>query len=72
MTNYVAQTEWTEDQAIERFNDDMSNATDSGDRKLAAHWLAHRLEQTGMTKTRATERAAAMKSAWLEQLRNSR
>jgi hypothetical protein len=59
--NYSTKTEWTEDEAIERFNEDMSNSIDYGDRKFSTELLAKRLGDS--------ERAERMCHDWMAQQR---
>ena len=54
--NYTNKTDWTFVEAIDRFNADMSNSCDDGDRKLATTLLAKRLGDT--------ERAAQLRREW--------
>jgi hypothetical protein len=41
--NSATKTEWADDEAIERFNEDMSNSIDYSDRKFSTELLAKRL-----------------------------
>ena len=51
------------DQALERFNEDMSNAICDGDRKQAMQWLAERIGDA--------EKAERMRRDWMAQFRAS-
>jgi len=51
------------DQALERFNEDMSNALCDGDRKLATQWLAERIGDV--------DKAERMRRDWTAQYRAS-
>ena len=53
----------TYDEAIERFNIDMSNSIDSGDRKFATKLLAQRIGDK--------EKAERLRRDWMEQQRQS-
>ena len=53
----------THDQALERFNEDMSNALCDGDRKLATQWLAERIGDT--------DKAERLRRDWMAQYRAS-
>lgn len=61
--NYAAKTEWTEDEALERFHEDMSNSCDYGDRKLSTEWLAKRLGNA--------DRAEQFYEDWMAQQRQA-
>ena len=61
--NYAAKTEWTEDEALERFNEDMSNSIDYGDRKFSTELLAKRLHDV--------ERAERLSRDWMAQQRHA-
>lgn len=41
--NFSDKTVWTYDEAIDRFNEDMSNSCDDGDRKFSTSLLAQRI-----------------------------
>ena len=53
----------TYDQALERFNDDMSNSCCDGDRKLATQWLAERIDDA--------DKAERLRRDWMSQYRAS-
>lgn len=61
--NASTKTDWTYDEAIERFNEDMSNAIDYGDRKFATSLLATRIADT--------ERADRLSRDWVAQQRQT-
>ncbi len=65
MANFANKIEWTEDEAIERFNEDMSNSICDGDRKMATRWFTQRLEKAGVDFS--SERVGKTYSAWMEQ-----
>jgi len=54
---------FTYDQAVERFNEDMSNSICDGDRKMATQWLAERINDA--------ERAERLRRDWMVQFRQS-
>lgn len=56
-------TTFTYDQAVERFNEDMSNSICDGDRKMATTWLAERINNT--------DRAEVLRRDWMIQYRQS-
>ena len=56
-------TTFTYDQAVERFNEDMSNSICDGDRKNSTKWLAERINDT--------ERAERLRRDWMIQFRQS-
>ena len=56
-------TTFTYDQAVERFNEDMSNSICDGDRKMATKWLAERINNT--------DRAEVLCRDWMIQYRQS-
>jgi hypothetical protein len=62
--DYSIKTQWTDDEAIERFNEDMSNSICDGDRKNATAWLAKRIDNP--------ERAERLRRDWMAQHRQSR
>lgn len=61
--NFSTKTEWTDDEAIERFNDDMSNSIDYGDRKFSTKLLADRIGDA--------ERAERLCRDWMAQQRQA-
>jgi hypothetical protein len=54
---------FTYDQAVERFNEDMSNSLCDGDRKMSTQWLAERINDA--------ERAENLRRDWMLQFRQS-
>ena len=56
-------TNFTYDQAVERFNEDMSNSICDDDRKMATTWLAERINNT--------DRAERLRRDWMIQYRQS-
>lgn len=56
-------TEMTRDQAIDRFNEDMSNSIDDGDRNYATMLLAKRIGDS--------DKAEDLRSAWMAQYRDT-
>ena len=56
-------SEFSEDQAIDAFNADMSNACDASDREFATKMLAQRIGDKA--------RAVAMRQAWMLQQRQA-
>jgi hypothetical protein len=56
-------TTFTYDQAVERFNEDMSNSICDGDRKNSTKWLAERINDA--------ERAERLRRDWMVQFRQS-
>jgi hypothetical protein len=61
--NYSTKTEWTEGEALERFNEDMSNSIDYGDRKFSTELLAKRLGDAA--------RAERLSRDWMTQQRQA-
>jgi hypothetical protein len=59
----IEMTNFTYDQAVERFNEDMSNSICDGDRKMATQWLAERINDT--------DRAERLRRDWMIQYRQS-
>jgi hypothetical protein len=56
-------TDFTYDQAVERFNEDMSNSICDGDRKNSTQWLAERISDT--------ECAERLRRDWMIQFRQT-
>jgi hypothetical protein len=56
-------TTFTYDQAVERFNEDMSNSICDSDRKNSTKWLAERINDA--------ERAERLRRDWMMQFRQS-
>ncbi len=56
-------TTFTYDQAVEQFNEDMSNSICDGDRKMSTHWLAERINDA--------QRAERLRRDWMVQFRQS-
>ena len=56
-------TTYTYDQAVEKFNEDMSNSICDGDRKMSTQWLAKRINDTN--------RAEVLRRDWMIQFRQS-
>ena len=61
--DYSTKTDWTEDEAIDRFNEDMSNSICDGDRKFSTSLLANRLGDA--------ERAERLRRDWMAQQRHA-
>ena len=56
-------TNFTYDQSVERFNEDMSNSICDGDRNWSTKWLAERINDM--------DRAERLRRDWMIQFRQS-